>query len=94
MKSLRAAVDPAQITELENTRKTLDYWQYQVNGMLTRNLENEDGSRYRIVAQTYEHVLKLVGLDYPNLSKSEGFPTSKRQMLDKLRVSVGIPSWN
>jgi len=55
--------------------------------MVKWNLENEDGTMYKLVFQTHEEALKLVGLDDPNRSKAEGFPTSKRQMLDKLQVS-------
>jgi len=90
MKSLRAAVDPAQIAELENTRKMLNYWQYQVKGMLTWNLENEDGTMFKQVYEPHEEALKLVGLDDPDRSKSEGFPTSKRQLLDKLQVRLSV----
>jgi len=90
MKSLRAAVDPAQISELENTRKLLDYWEYQARGMVNWNLENEDGTMYRLVFQTHDEVLKLVEKDDPSQSKAEGFPTSKRQMLDKLQVRLSV----
>ena len=90
MKSLRAAVDPTQISELENTRKLLDYWEYQARGMVNWNLENEDGTMYRLVFQTHDEVLKLVERDDPSQSKAEGFPTSKRQMLDKLQVRLSV----
>ena len=90
MKSLRAAVDPAQIAQLENTRKLLDYWEYQARGMVNWNLENEDGTMYRLVFQTHDEVLKLVERDDPSQSKAEGFPTSKRQMLDKLQVRLSV----
>jgi site-specific DNA recombinase len=90
MKSLRAAVDPAQIAELENTRKMLNYWQYQVKGMLTWNLENEDGTMFKQVYEPHEEALKLVGLDDPDRSKLVGFPTSKRQLLDKLQVRLSV----
>ena len=90
MKSLRAAVDPAQIAQLENTRKLLDYWEYQARGMVNWNLENEDGTMYRLVFQTHDEVLKLVDRDDPDQSKKEGFPTSKRQMLDKLQVRLSV----
>jgi hypothetical protein len=90
MKSLRAAVDPAQISELENTRKLLDYWEYQARGMVNWNLENEDGTMYKLVYQPHEEALRLIGLDDPKQSKKEGFPTSKRQMLDKLQVRLSV----
>ena len=90
MKSLRAAVDPTQIAELEQTRKALDYWESQARGMVNWNLENEDGTMYRLVFQTHEEALKLVERDDPGQSKAEGFPASKRQMLDKLQVRLSV----
>jgi hypothetical protein len=50
--------------------------------MDTCNLENEDGPIYRLVFQTHDEALKLVEKDDPSQSKAEGFPTSKRQMLN------------
>ena len=60
MKSLRAAVDPAQLSKLEDTRKALDYWEYQARGMRAWNTENEDGTMFKQVYQTHEEALKLV----------------------------------
>jgi hypothetical protein len=37
-----------------------------------------------------EEALKLVGLDDPDRSKSESFPKSKRQLLDKLQVRLSV----
>jgi len=90
MKSLRAAVDPAQVSKLEETRKALDYWEDQIREMRWWNTEYEDGTMFKQVYQPHEEVLKLVGLDDPDRSKSEGFPTSKRQMLDKLQVRMSV----
>jgi site-specific DNA recombinase len=90
MKSLRAAVDPAQISELENTRKLLDYWEEQIKYMVEWNVENEDGTMHKYVYPPHEKAIELIGLDNPALSKAEGFPTSKRQMLDKLQVRLSV----
>jgi site-specific DNA recombinase len=90
MKSLRAAVDPAQLSKLEDTRKALDYWEYQARGMRAWNTENEDGTMFKQVYQTHEEALILVGLDDPDRSKLEGFPTSKRQLLDKLQIRLSV----
>jgi hypothetical protein len=90
MKSLRAAVDPAQVSKLEETRKALGYWEDQVKGMLTWNLENEDGTMFKQVYEPHEEALKLVELDDPDRSKLVGFPTSKRQLLDKLQVRLSV----
>jgi hypothetical protein len=45
---------------------------------------------YRLVFQTHDEVLKLVERDDPDQCKAEGFPTSKRQMLDKLQVRLSV----
>jgi site-specific DNA recombinase len=90
MKSLRAAVDPAQISDLENTRKALNYWEDQIKYMLEWNVENEDGTMFKYVYPPHDKAIELIGLDDPDQSKWEGFPTSKRQMLDKLQVRMSV----
>jgi site-specific DNA recombinase len=90
MKSLRAAVDPAQISELENTRKMLNYWEDQIKYMVEWNTENEDGTMFKQVYEPHEKAIELIGLDDPDRSKAEGFPTSKRQLLDKLQVRLSV----
>ena len=47
MKALRAEIDPAQIAELENTRKMLNFWEHQIRAMAW-NTENEDGTMFRL----------------------------------------------
>ena len=89
MKTLRAEIDPNQIEELENTRAMLNFWEDQVKAMAW-NTENEDGTMFKLVDSPHHIALKLVGFDDTNLSKSAGFPTSKRQLLDKLQVRLSV----
>ncbi len=89
MKALRAEIDPAQLEELENTRGMLNFWEDQIRAMAW-NTENEDGTMVRLVDGPHQAALKLVGFDDVDLSKSVGFPTSRRQLLDKLQVRLSV----
>jgi hypothetical protein len=89
MRTLRAEIDPAQIEELEATRRMLNFWENQIKA-LAWNTENEDGTMFRLVDRPHHIALKLVGFDDTDLSKSTGFPTSKRQLLDKLQVRLSV----
>ncbi len=89
LKSLRAQIDPAQIQELEQTRSMLNFWESQIKAMAW-NTENEDGSMARTVERPHKIALKLVGFDEPELSQTMGFPASRRQLLDKLRVKLTV----
>ncbi len=89
MKTLRAEIDPAQIEDLENTRGMLNFWESQIRAMAW-NTENEDGTMVRLVDGPHSVALKLVGFEDADLSKSAGFPTSRRQLLDKLQVRLSV----
>ncbi len=89
LKSLRAQIDPAQLQELEQTRNMLNFWESQIKAMAW-NTENEDGSMAKTVDRPHKLALRLVGLDYPKLGQSMGFPASRRQLLDKLRVKLTV----
>jgi site-specific DNA recombinase len=89
MRDLRAGIDPTQIEELENTRKMLNFWEKRIKAMAW-NTENEDGTMFRLVDGPHDVALKLVGLDDADQSKSSGFPTSRRQLLDKLQVRLSV----
>ncbi len=89
LKSLKAQIDPAQIAELEQTRNMLNFWESQVKAMAW-NTENEDGSMARTVDRPHKVALNLVGLEEPDLSQAMGFPASRRQLLDKLRVKLTV----
>ena len=66
MKALRAGIDPAQIAELENTRKMLNFWEHQIKAMAW-NTENEDGTMVRSVDGPHSVALKLIGFEDANL---------------------------
>ena len=89
MKALRAEIDPAQIEELENTRGMLNFWEGQIRAMAW-NTENEDGTMAMSVDGPHHVALKLVGFEDGDLSKLAGFPTSRRQLLDKLQVRLSV----
>jgi site-specific DNA recombinase len=89
MKAVRVEIDPAQIEELENTRGILSFWEGQIKSMAW-NTENEDGSMVRLVDGPHRAALKMVGFEDGDLSKSAGFPTSRRQLLDKLQVKLAV----
>jgi hypothetical protein len=44
----------------------------------------------RLVDGPHHVALKLVGFEDADLSKSAGFPTSRRQLLDKLQVRLSV----
>jgi hypothetical protein len=89
IKALRAESDPSQIAELESTKGVLRFWEDQPKSMAW-NTENEDGSMIRLVDKPHQVVLKVVGFEDRKLSDTLGFPTSKRQLLDKLQVKLVI----
>ena len=67
----------------------LNFWEHQIRAMAW-NTENEDGTMFRLVDGPHDVALKLVGLDDADHSKSAGFPTSRRQLLDKLQVRLSV----
>jgi len=89
MKALKAGIDPAQIEALESTRATLAFWESQVRAMAW-NTENEDGTMIRLADGPHRVALKLVGFEDVDLSKSAGFPTSRRQLPDKLQTRLSV----
>jgi site-specific DNA recombinase len=89
LRAVRSSVDPAQIRELEESREKLKFWEKQLQRMVW-NIENEDGSMIRLVDQSHEAVLKLVNLEDKSISHREGFPTSRRELLDKLQVRLVV----
>ena len=76
MRDLRAGIDPAQIAELENTRRMLNFWENQIKAMAW-NTENEDGTMVRLAGGPHHAVLKLVGLNDADQSQFGRFPHNK-----------------
>jgi hypothetical protein len=54
------------------------------------NTENEGGSMVRLVGQPHQVELRVVGFEDKNLSETLGFPSSKRELLDKLQVKLVV----
>jgi hypothetical protein len=65
----------------------LRFWEEQLKS-LGWNTEDENGKMERIVDQPHEAVLKLVNLERQGIDNKTGFPSSKRQLLDKLQVRL------
>ncbi len=89
MRALRTDIDPAQIEELETTKGVLRFWKDQIETMAW-NTENEDGSMVRLVDKPHQVALKVVGFEDRKLGDTLGFPTSKRELLDKLQVRLVV----
>jgi hypothetical protein len=89
LRAMRSNLDPAQMRELEESRASLKFWEDQLKSMAW-NTENEDGSMVRLVDHPHEEVLKLISLENREITKSMGFPASRRELLDKLQVKLVV----
>ncbi len=91
--SLRKDVDPNQLSELESTRGLLRFWQNQVNS-LAWNLEDgaiEDKSAMiRTMDAPHNAVLMLLGIGDNELSDKMQFPTTQRELFDKLQLRLVV----
>jgi site-specific DNA recombinase len=91
--ALRKDVDPNQLAELESTRSLLKFWQNQVNSMAW-NLEDgeiEDKSvMVRIMDEPHKNVLKLLDIGNGELSDTMQFPTTQRELFDKLQLRLVV----
>jgi len=54
------------------------------------NLETEDSQMVRIVDKPHYNVLKILGLDSVDMTKAFQFPSTRRELLDKLQVRVVV----
>ena len=92
---MRRDVDPNsnQLAEFESTRALLKFWQRQVNSMAW-NIEDgaiEDKSvMVRTVDKPHETVLKLLGVGSSGLSEAMQFPTTQRELYDKLQLRLMV----
>ncbi len=87
LKTIRNEHDPAQIEELEHTRRMLNYWQRQLQA-LDWDTETEDGQKVRVMDKPHQAVLRIVGSENEELSDIVHFPATKRKLLDMLQVRV------
>ena len=90
--SLRRDVDPNQLAELESTRELLKFWQRQVNSMAwnTENADEDKSIMDRTVDKPHETVLKLLGVGTGELSEAMQFPTTQRELYDKLQLRLVV----
>ena len=89
LKSIKSNIDPAKIDELEQTQSMLRFWNRQLQSMAW-NLETEDGQMVRTVDGPHYNVLKILGLDSVDMTKAFQFPSTRRELLDKLQVRVVV----
>jgi hypothetical protein len=89
IRTLRTEIDPPQINDLETTRGALHFWENQLQSMAW-NTENEEGSMVRLVNQPHQVALKVVSFEDKELSKTLGFPASRRELLDKLQMKLVV----
>jgi len=88
--ALRKDVDPNQLEELESTRGLLKFWQNQVKEM-EKNLEEPDEDKrvmFKVTDEPHNHVLKFLGMGNSNFSEDIQFPTTQRELFDKLQLRL------
>jgi len=88
--ALRKDVDPNQLAELESTRGILTFWQNQVKEM-DRNLEEPDEDKrimFKIRDEPHNYVLKFLRMGNTNFSENMQFPTTQRELFDKLQLRL------
>lgn len=91
LKSIRNEIDPAQIAELESTRGSLSFWQAQMQTLAWNcEDENEEGKMVKVLETPHKNTLKIVELGDQDIGKIIGFPTTRRELLDKLQVHVVV----
>jgi len=67
----------------------LRFWNRQLQSMAW-NLETEDVKMVRTVDKPHHNVLKLLDLNSVDMTEVFRFPSTKRELLDKLQVRVVI----
>jgi site-specific DNA recombinase len=88
--ALRRETDPDQLAELELTRGYLKFWQNQVTEM-KKNLEEPDENKrvmFRVTDEPHKKVMKLLDLGNDELSDEMQFPTTQRELFDKLQLRL------
>jgi site-specific DNA recombinase len=88
--ALRRETDPDQLAELELTRGYLKFWQNQVTEM-KNNLEEPDEDKrvmFKVTDEPHKKVMKLLDLGNGELSDGMQFPTTQRELFDKLQLRL------
>ena len=87
MRSLRGQLDPAQLAQLEATRNVLKFWETQAR-YFDFNLDDDEGQMIRMGDMPHKTVLELLGINSKEVSQAMQFPTTRRDLLDKLQLRV------
>jgi site-specific DNA recombinase len=89
LRSIRNAADPAQLAQLEETRYLLRFWQEQ-SRYFDFNFSDDNGSMIRIGDKPHDTVMDLVGINSKEVSNLMQFPSTKRELIDKLQVRAVV----
>ena len=89
LKSIRNEVDLAQLAQLEETRYLLRFWEEQ-SRYFDFNLVDDDLRMIRIGDAPHDTVMEFVGIDRKEVSKLMQFPTTKRELIDRLQVRAVV----
>ena len=89
LRSIRNEVDPAQLAQLEETRYLLRFWEEQ-SRYFDFNLLDDDLRMIRIGDVPHDTVMEFAGIDRKELSKLMQFPTTKRELIDRLQVRAVV----
>jgi site-specific DNA recombinase len=88
--TLRREVDPNELGELELTRGYLKFWQNQITEM-KKNLEEPDENKrvmFKMTDEPHKKVRKLLDIGDSDLSERMQFPTTQRELFDKLQLRL------
>jgi len=92
--AIRQNIDPAQIEELENTKRWLLFWQKSKReldlrlSLIAENAPDETNQRSHQASKVAAVLLGMADIDNDNLRDEIGSPTTKRQLFDYLQLEV------
>ena len=88
--TLRREADPNELGELELTRGYLKYWQNQVTEMKNNLEEPDEDNRvmFKVTDEPHHKFRKLLELGDKDLSENMQFPTTQRELFDKLQLRL------
>ena len=70
-------------------KSILHNWKRQLHTMAW-NTENEDGSMVKLIDKPHMTVLKIADFEDKDMGKLLQFPTTRRELLDRLQVRVVV----
>ena len=91
---IRQEIDPIQIKELEDTKTWLSFWEKRKRELDLRlsfvpdGAPDETAQQYNQASKVAEVLLGMAGIDDDALRDEVGSPTTKRQLLDYLQMTV------